>query len=87
MDCSKCEFMEKNKSPVKVKVKGMLLKPGKMYCNYGKIKEISTKALGSYAYPVWCPLNKYKGTCLYCGTQVREEEGEVCLVCKKKGLR
>lgn len=86
MHCSNCEYMKQNKSSIDIKGKDCIMKSGKRYCTYGKTKEITRKALGNYSYPVWCPLNTYKGTCLYCGTMVREEEGEVCLNCKRKGL-
>lgn len=86
MQCSNCEYLEENNCNIDIKVKGHFLRPGKRYCSHGKIREISRKSLGKYLYPVWCPLNTYKGTCLYCGTRIREEEGEICAECKKKGL-
>lgn len=79
-NCSKCEFMFKNNQWAKIKTKKGMTQPGKRYCQHPAVKNkvISYRALGKYTYPIWCPLNTYKGTCIECGTLIREDDGDYC---------
>lgn len=78
LNCSTCSYHIENRSYNNVRISKGMMRPHKRYCIYKKIKLLSTNALGSYGYPVWCPLNKCQKTCMECGTRIRDEEGDYC---------
>lgn len=78
LDCQTCIHKAENTGDTnKRHAKGMM-KPKKKYCSNGCFKELTFSALKGYSYPVWCPLNTCKKTCIECGTRIREEEGDYC---------
>lgn len=76
--CEKCCHMAENENSNNVRHKKGMMKPNKRYCTNGRFKELTKRDLGSYGYPVWCPFNECSKTCLECGIQIREEEGDYC---------
>ncbi len=82
MNCKNCEYKVSNKDSTPLRISKGMLQPKKKYCIKGKIKEIKSKELSIYDYPVWCPLNIYKGTCTECGVLIRKEQGDYCDKCK-----
>lgn len=82
MDCKVCEFKVTNQSNTPLRISKGMLQPKKNYCIKGKMKEIKLKDISVFNYPVWCPLNEYKGTCMGCGTLIRQEQGDYCDKCK-----
>lgn len=82
--CQECTYKEENRKTINVRHKKGMMKPGKKYCTNGIFKELTSKSLGGYDYPIWCPYNQCKNTCVECGTQIRQEEGEYCAKHRKK---
>ena len=76
--CDTCTYMEENRTGKRVRSKKGMLKPLCKYCTNGRLRELKKRALGGVGYPVWCPLNECRHTCVVCGTRIREEEGEYC---------
>lgn len=84
-ECSKCDGCITNTENHRVRISRGMLEPRSSYCgDCKKIRKITTSGKDIYGYPVWCPRNMYKGTCIECGTRIREEEGEYCRSCKRK---
>lgn len=82
-NCENCSSLARNENAIRIRTKKGFLEPGKRYCMAaGKPKVITPQSTGNYGYPVWCPLNTYMGTCIQCGTRIREEEGEYCKDCR-----
>ena len=84
LNCYSCQYMHQISGPTPMRSKYRMLQPRKMYCGCLKDKEITRRSLGRYTYPVWCPFNECKETCIYCGTMVRAEEDCLCNSCRKK---
>lgn len=83
LDCLICENKRINNKTVRIRTAQGFMEPGQKYCLYnGKLKKIASKDIRAFPYPVWCPLNTCKNTCIQCGTRIREEEGEYCNTCK-----
>gem|GEM_PF-5856186 len=82
MNCNNCEFKMTNKLNIPLRISKGMLQPKKSYCIKGKLKEIKLKDMSVYNYPIWCPLNLSKRTCLECGTLIRPEQGDYCDKCK-----
>ena len=78
MNCQVCEFKITNQSSTPLRISKGMLQPMKSYCIKNKMKEIKLKDISNYNYPVWCPLNEYKGTCMECGALIRQEQGDYC---------
>lgn len=83
LNCDRCEFHIQNDGYNR-RGYNIMMKPDKEYCVKGKAKLITSRAKGDYGYPIWCPLNTCKKTCLYCGSLIREEQLDICDSCKKK---
>lgn len=86
IDCNRCDFHIKNDGNNR-RGYNIMMKPDKEYCIKGsKARLITSRAKGDYGYPIWCPFNGCKKTCLFCGRLIREEQLDICDSCKKKGL-
>ena len=84
LDCSRCDFHIKNDGNNR-RMYNIMMKPDKEYCiKEHKARLITAKAKGNYDYPIWCPFNDCKKTCLFCGSLIREEQLDICDSCKKK---
>lgn len=76
--CDTCSYMIKNDGLTNVRYKKGMMKPLIRYCTNGCFKEITSRALDRYRYPIWCGLNTCQKTCMECGKRIREEEGDYC---------